>query len=214
MYLKTKTLIAIFCFIICSGFSQSVFDNVDTLNYPYHLWNEVVIKQCNTAAAADYMTIEERNIVWLHNLARFDGALFAKTFLMEYIEDNKLKYNPYIKSLFVDLKKKGHELPLLRTDERVYNLAKCHALWSGNKGTQGHQKFNERARNSGHSRFSENTQYGDFLAIDIFMSLLIDENVTTLGHRNNILDLHAKVIGVSIQKHKKYNYNCVIDYGG
>lgn len=46
------------------------------------------------------------------------------------------------------------------------------------------------------------------------MNLLIDEGVKTLGHRKNILDPHAKVIGVSIQPHNLYKHICVIDYGG
>lgn len=213
MSYRSILLIAIFSILANFSFSQSVFDNVDTLNYPYHLWNDVVIKSCNTAANEEYMTIEERNIIWLHNLARFDGALFARTFLKEYIENNGVKYSKDVKSLFKDLKK-TYKLPLLKPKEHIYELAKGHAIWSGRKGVTGHQKFSERARKSGHSRFSENAEYGDFIAMDIFMNLLIDENVKNNGHRNNILDLHAKVIGVSIQPHKKYKYNCVIDYGG
>jgi hypothetical protein len=214
MKLFSTILIVFFSLYNLSGYSQSVFDNVDTLNYPYHLWNDVVIKSCNSAANAEYMTIEEKNIVWLHNLARFDGALFARTFLKEYIEKNNMKYTPYVKSLFKDLRKKAYKLPLLKPSEHIYDLAKSHAVWSGKKSKTGHQKFSDRAKKSGHSRFSENANYGSFLAMDIFMSLLIDESVKSLGHRYNILDLHAKVIGVSIQPHKSYNYNCVIDYGG
>ncbi len=213
MKYKTFLLIVVISTFSFFGFSQSVFDNVDTVKYPYHLWNTVVIDACNTAKNADYMSNEEKNIIWLHNLARFDGPLFARTFLKEYVEKNGLKYSPEIKSLFYDLRK-IRKLALLRPDKRVYELAKAHAVWSGKKGKEGHKGFNERARKSGHSRFSENAEYGDFMAKDIFFNLLIDAGVSTLGHRKNILDIHAKVIGVSIQPHKKDRYNCVIDYGG
>ncbi len=214
MNLRYAFLIVFIVFKGFLGISQSVFDNVDTVNYPYHLWNDVVISTCNTASKVDYMTIEEKNIIWLHNLARFDGALFARTFLSEYIKKNSVKYTPYVKSLYNDLKKKAYKLPLLKPSKHIYTLAKDYAVWSGKKGKVGHYKFSYRAKKSGHSRFSENASYGYFIAMDIFFDLLIDEGVKSLGHRNNILDLHAKVIGVSIQPHKIYNYNCVIDYGG
>ena len=213
MNIKTIILIAVLCILTNFGFSQSVFDDVDTTKYPYHLWNDVVINSCNTAADEEYMNIEERNIIWLHNLARFDGALFARTFLKEYIAKNNIKYSKDVKSLFIDLRK-AHKLPLIKPEEHIYDLAKSHAVWLGKKGKVGHQKFCERAKKSGHSRFSENAAFGDIVAIDIFMNLLIDENVENHGHRKNILDLHAKVIGVSIQPHKLYKYSCVIGYGG
>jgi len=214
MNFKTIVILTIFIILSHFGFSQSVFDNVDTVKYPYRLWDSVVVSSCNTAANAEYMTIEERNIIWLHNLVRFDGDLFARTFLLEYIEENGIQSTYYIDSLFVQLKIKAFKLPLLKPSEHIYQLAYNFAIYSGNRGSEGHKWFSYRARKSGHSRFSENTEYGDSTAIDIFMSLLIDEDFESLGHRNNILDLHAKKIGVSIQHHTKYNFICVIDYGG
>jgi len=193
--------------------SQSVFENHDTINYPYHLWNDLVIETTNTAKNVDYLTIEEKNIIWLCNLARFDGALFTKTFLKEYIEKNQIKYTPYVKSLFSDLKKTKNE-NLFKPDKRIYGLAKEHAVWSGKKGKTGHKKFQDRAKRSKHSKFAENAQYGYFMASDIVMDLLIDEGIQSLGHRKNILSPLYRYIGVSIQPHKVYKYNCVMDFGG
>jgi len=193
--------------------SQSVFDNRDTINYPYHLWNDLVIETTNTAKNEAYLTIEEKNIIWLCNLARFDGELFSKTFLKEYIEKNQIKYTSYVKSLFSDLKKTKSE-DLFKPDKRIYGLAKEHAVWSGKKGKTGHKKFQDRAKRSKHSKFAENAQYGYFMAIDIVMDLLIDEGIQSLGHRKNILNPLYRYIGVSIQPHKVYKYNCVMDFGG
>ncbi|RLD46670.1 MAG: hypothetical protein DRI86_02555 [Bacteroidetes bacterium] len=192
---------------------QSVFDNRDTLNYPYYLWNDVVIENTNTAKDETYLTNEEKNIIWLCNLARFDGKLFSKTFLKEYIEKNQVRYTPYVKSLFSDLKK-TKKVILFNPDKRIYGLAEEHAVWSGKRGKTGHKKFQERAKRSKHSRFAENAQYGDFMAEDIVMDLLIDEGIQTVGHRKNILSPLYRFIGVSIQPHKVYKYNCVMDFGG
>jgi uncharacterized protein YkwD len=61
---------------------------------------------------------------------------------------------------------------------------------------------------------AENCDYGNNKAFDIVMSLLIDEDVPSLGHRENILDPEYKYVGTSIQPHKRYDWNCVIDFGG
>ena len=213
MQLRFGILILFFSVIGINTNAQSVFDNVDTLKYPYHLWNEEVIAAANTAKDANYMSEEEKNVIWLTNLARFDGALFAKTFLKDYIETNQLKYSANVKSLFKDLKKLP-SIAFLKPDKRIYELAKKHAIWSGKKGKTGHARFNERAKKSGHSKFAENCQYGYLTGIDILINLLIDEGVPSLGHRKNILNQKMFFTAVSIQPHKIYGYNCVIDYAG
>jgi len=213
--MKLSNLIFVFIFTAFSfsASSQSVFEGKDTINYPYHLWDDLVIETTNTAANSAYLSIEEKNIVWLCNLARFDGDLFSKTFVKEYIEKNQVLYSPYVKSLFSDLKKTKNVI-LFKPDKRIYELAKGHAIWCGKKGKIGHQKFQDRAKKSKHTKFSENTQYGDFIALDIMMDLLIDEGIKSLGHRKNILSPLYKHIGVAIEPHKKYKYNCVMDFGG
>lgn len=97
-----------------------------------------MVETCNTAANAQYITVEERNIIWLHNLARFDGALFVRTFLLEYIEDNNIKISYCSNSLMYELRKNAIKLTLLRPDEHIYELAKDFAIWSGKKGIEGH----------------------------------------------------------------------------
>jgi len=213
--MKLSYLFFVFIFTASSfsASSQSVFDGKDTINYPYHLWNDLVIETTNTAANTAYLSIEEKNIIWLCNLARFDGDLFSKTFVKEYIEKNQVIYSPYVKSLFSDLKK-TKKVVLYKPDKRIYELAKGHAIWCGKKGKTGHKKFQERAKKSKHTKFAENAQYGDFIAIDIIMDLLIDEGIKSLGHRKNILSPLYRHIGVAIEPHKTYKYNCVMDFGG
>lgn len=213
MQLKLGIIFLFISFIGLKLSAQSVFDNVDTLKYPYHLWSEEVIEAANTAKNTNYMSEEEKNLIWLSNLARFDGYLFGKTFLKDYIETHQIKYTSNVKSLFKDLSK-SHKLPMLKPDKGMYALAKKHAEWSGKKGKTGHQRFNERAKKSGHSKYSENCQYGYFTAIDILIDLLIDDGVPSLGHRKNILNKEMMYTAVSIQPHKVYKYNCVIEYAG
>jgi uncharacterized protein YkwD len=46
------------------------------------------------------------------------------------------------------------------------------------------------------------------------MSWMIDEGVSDLGHRKNILDKEYTAAGVSIQPHKRYKVNAVMNFGG
>jgi len=195
-------------FSICYG--QSVFDDIDTIKYPYHKWNNLDIKACNTARHSYYMSKEERNTIWIINLARFDGALFAQTFFREYLEKDDLEHTIYVRTLYKDLNR-THEQGLLKPDKKLFRLAKSHAVWSGKEGSTGHQNFDKRADKARSSLFSECCDYGNEKGLDIVMSLLIDEDVPSLGHRKNLLDKNIKYIGISIQPHSYYSFNCVID---
>jgi len=59
----------------------------------------------------------------------------------------------------------------------------------------------------------ENCSYGFETAIDIVLSLLIDEGVKNKGHRQNILSEDFNSIGVAIRPHITYRVNCVMDFG-
>jgi uncharacterized protein YkwD len=197
-----------------ASYSQSVFDAVDTLNYPYHLWNKEVIEAANTAKESAFLTQQEKDIVWLTNLVRFDGALFAKTFLKEYVDKHQVPEAENLKSLNKELRR-INQLPLLMVDRNIVNLASEFALESGIKGSVGHQKFSTRVKKSRHARFAENCHYGqDTSALTVLISLLIDEDVASLGHRKNILDPKMLYIGLAIRPHKIHKYVCVIEYGG
>ena len=48
--------------------------------------------------------------------------------------------------------------------------------------------------------------------LEIVIQLLIDQGVSSLGHRYICLGTYARV-GVSIKPHKSYGTNCVLDFG-
>ena len=92
----------------------------------------------------------------------------------------------------------------------------------GKSGKAGHntssgKNFKSRIKTltKTYSGIGENCDYReDDDALAIVFSLLIDKDVSDLGHRKNILHPKFQFVGVSIQPHKKYNYNCVMDFGG
>lgn len=149
------------------------------------------------------------------NMARHDGPLFAKTFLKRYIEEKHLDNSSYIRSLYRDLNRVANRAPLL-PEEDLTAVAQGHAQKSGEKGTTGHSGFNNRFEpllGNPYNHVGENCSYGYEKAIDIVISLLIDEGIKTLGHRNNILSPDFNSIGVAIRPHKTYRVNCVMDFG-
>jgi uncharacterized protein YkwD len=63
--------------------------------------------------------------------------------------------------------------------------------------------------------YNENVDYGPFrTGRDVVVDLLIDDGVPDRGHRRNIFDASARVIGVSCAPHPKYGSVCVIDAAG
>lgn len=108
---------------------------------------------------------------------------------------------------------------MLKPDEGLFKAARYHAKDTGKNGLVGHtssngQSFSKRLPKyvKDWSQLAENCSYGYQDAVSIVGQLLLDENVPSLGHRKSILNPKLEFIGVSIQPHTGYNYNCVMDF--
>lgn len=182
---------------------------------PWQPWDADVVRSLNTAAETKYLNEEEKKVILLMNMARHDGPLFSESFLHTYIQDKRLEKSSYIRSLQRDLKKTMDLMPLM-PEEDLTSVAQGHAQRSGKKGTTGHNGFKKRFEplmGKPYLHVGENCSYGYEHAIDIVVSLLIDEGIKSLGHRNNILSPDFNSIGVAIRPHKNYRVNCVMDFG-
>ena len=181
---------------------------------PWQAWDAEVVATLNTAAGTDYLNQEEKKVILFMNMARHNGPLFSETFLDAYIQENRLQNNSYIRSLRRDLKKTS-ELPLLLPEKDLTAIAQGHAVSTGKKGTTGHSGFKKRFEplmGRPYLHVGENCSYGYERAIDIVISLLIDEGIDDLGHRKNMLAPDFNSIGVAIRAHKTYRVNCVMDF--
>jgi len=191
---------------------------------PFHLlsqsgvwdrWDSEVIRELHTAANTEYLNEEEKKVILFMNMARHDGPLFAETFLQAYIGDNSVETSKYLRSLFRDLKKISGLHPL-QIEEDLTSVAQGHAIKSGKTGHMGHKDFKKRFKSlMGNPYFhvGENCSYGYEKAIDIVLTLMIDEGIKDVGHRKNILSEDFNAVGVAIRPHKNYRINCVIDFG-
>ncbi|MBN1187646.1 MAG: CAP domain-containing protein [Bacteroidales bacterium] len=177
-------------------------------------WSEAVLKEANTVKDADYLTEQEKEIIVFCNLARLDGELFVETYLEFYLDLTNKEKTRNVKSLIKDLNNL-EKLPPFVPEKEMYDIAKDHAKTMGKKGKTGHDGFSERyekALNT-YNMVGENCYYGKGDALDIVITLLIDEGVPNLGHRKNILNESYNSIGVSVQPHKEYGENCVMSFG-
>lgn len=175
------------------------------------VWDEEKFIACNTAAESIFMIDGEKDVIYILNLARRYPLLFCKTVLLQYPEmsgDEELAKNGYFKSLVGELKRLP-EQSILHPDKLCFESAFCHAVSSGKAGYTGHNRLNKTCIQNKYFT-GECCDYGDEDALDIVIGLLIDKDVKALSHRRILLGNYTRV-GVSIQPHKKYRVNAVID---
>jgi uncharacterized protein YkwD len=176
-------------------------------------WNNEKYAAAYTATNADYMNDAEKQVIHILNLMRMDPVLFEATVVRKYPEysgDLGLRNNSYFKSLTRELTAL-RPLSVFTPDKTCFESAKCHALTSGPAGYVGHDR-QSRACETAKRFFGECISYGYSDPLDIVMALLIDDGVPSLGHRKNFL-ANFRTAAVSIQPHKKYRHNAVIDFG-
>ena len=162
-----------------------------------------VMKNTAVTQACGYMTELEKEVIWYLNVAR----MYPQWYLYFFLQHPQTDYE---KSLYTTLKNRKSASKTLEPDKALFEIAKCHAITSGKVGYVGH----ERQSTSCKTGFSgECCQYGYNDGAKIVLDLLIDEGIPSLGHRNIILDTTYTRVGVSIQEHKTYRHNAVLDFG-
>jgi len=182
---------------------------------PWDEWDPDVVRELNTANKVNYLNDEEKEVILVMNMARHDGPLFVRTLLANYVEEKQVENSSYLRSLRKDLNNVEGLIPL-QPEKDLTAAAQGHAIESGKSGRVGHQDFNKRfdpLMGNPYTHVGENCSYGYETAMDIVISLLIDEGVKDHGHRKNILMVDFNSVGVAIRPHKTYRINCVMDYG-
>jgi uncharacterized protein YkwD len=169
---------------------------------------------CNTTQHADYLSDDEKRVILYLNLARAYPEEFSKYYLPESAEKLKQTSGAAYHSLLKELKGQK-SLPLLVPSKDLWQIAKAHAVDMGMSGKTGHtsskgKTFGQRSAGLDVKK-AENCDYGNSDPLLIVSDLLIDDRVASLGHRKTILTPDFKQCGVSIQPHKKYKVNCVMD---
>ena len=202
-----KTLI-LFLLITTFSFSQK--------KYKYDKWKVTELKAAKNYNAIRFLDSTEKEVLFYTNLVRINPKLFCETYLQEYIDINHLdRRNTYVASL-IKMLNNSKPRGVLVADANLQEMAKTHAVSMGVKGLIGHNEFDKRIKKYLKGKFGmigENCQYGYDEAINIFMSLLIDEDIPSLGHRENLFNSNFTSVGISFKPHKTYGSNCVMDFG-
>jgi uncharacterized protein YkwD len=207
-FLLPPKLIAYACsifFFISSEIKSNFINSISPLAGFSSEWNEVKYLKCNTASKVNYMTSAEKEVIYILNLARMNPSLFANSVVKKYPANHTNYYTSLMNTLLL-LK----PVNLLIPDSMCFKSARCHATTSGAQGYVGHNRSTEECKNKKHFN-GECCDYGHNKPLDIIMSFLIDEGVSSLGHREICLDSYNK-LGVSIQYHKLYGYTAVLDF--
>jgi len=180
-------------------------------------WPKDTLDMANTAASTATLSVEEKKLIQLINLARLDGNAFMKRIAVPYIKANDKDDDEYVEGLYSDLRK-SRALHLLKPLEALHKSAAHHAHDMGTKGQLGHDSSDGTTFVMRIHKFhkpvnvSENINYGYNDAVSIIMEMLIDEGVPDRTHRHNILGKTFNHVGVSIQAHKMMEFNCVMDF--
>ncbi len=173
-------------------------------------WTETQRSKANTAKDITYLTAVEKECIMYLNLCRLYPQDFLKFELTNYFGDEKygdyLKNSTYRKSLISKLTamKPINELTF---DVDLYKNAACFAKEQGTAGTSGHT----RIKCPKEVYTAECCSYGMNTAKDIVLQLLIDDRVSSLGHRKICLDARYSKIGVSVSSHKEWGTCAVLD---
>jgi hypothetical protein len=178
------------------------------------MWENEQYTYCNTAKNARFLTPLEKDVVYVLNLVRQFPKAFNKTVVAywpEYMGDKNLPKSWYYKTLVTALDNMK-PVGILKADSLAWISARCHAITSGKAGYLGHVRQTAPCEKQEHY-FGECCQYGYEDALEIIMSLLIDEGIKDLGHRKICLSDGYTSIGVSFQPHKTYRFNTVLDFG-
>lgn len=179
-----------------------------------HLLILIVLAASGTTLAQS----QEREVLALLNEVRSAPKRFLKNRLEPYLVAKDLTKNGYAKSLVKELKDL-QAIGKLQTSVPLTEIARQHANDMGKNSLTGHDSsdgtpFHVRVREYTKAKggIAENCAYGYEEPLDIVMSLLIDDGITSLGHRKNILSAKYKWVGVAIEPHQSYRTNCVMDF--
>jgi len=178
-----------------------------------NVWNDIKYSTCNTAVNAAYLSKDEKDVIYILNLLRAYPVLFVETVLKNYPSmsgnDHLAEDSFYFISLVNSLEKM-EPLNILYPDKACFESARCHAYTSGITGYVGHARKTKDCKTKKHF-YGECADYGHSDPLDIVLSLLIDEGIPSLGHRLVCLSSYTK-LGVSIQPHRIYGRNAVLDF--
>lgn len=169
--------------------------------------------KANTAANVGSMSQMDKDIVFYCNLARLNGSKFWAAY-----GNQASGSNAYVSSLEDDLKNTSG-LAMYEPEKSLMEAAAYHANDMSVNDFFDHDSsdgtdFGDRVYGfyDGNA-IAENISAGKNTALGVVLQLLVDDGVSSLGHRKNILSSKYKAIGVKTVTHKTWRSVTVQDFG-
>jgi hypothetical protein len=174
-------------------------------------WQQPRYGACNTGKDCHYLSDKEKDVLYILNMARMNPALFGKTVAIHAREIcfSDTSSTVYYKSLIAQLRTMK-PMRVLVPDSLCFVSALCHATTSGANGYTGHERQSAACKRAEHFD-AECCQYGSRAAVDIVLSLLVDEGVEDLGHRSICLGNYT-AMSPCCRPHKKFDIAAVLDF--
>ena len=174
-------------------------------NIPYLKFrsDSSLIEKCIFASAV------EKEVYHYLNFARTRPKEFCEKFVIPHWDKGNWYENTLVETM-MKLQPMGTLLP----GKRLYESAECHARVNGKLGLRGHNRYkNTKTKEQCDEYFmGECISYGHETGLGVVLQLLIDDRVPSLGHRKICLSPQFHSVGISLQPHAGYGYNCVLDF--
>ncbi|PKP20468.1 MAG: CAP domain-containing protein [Bacteroidetes bacterium HGW-Bacteroidetes-21] len=190
------------------------------------------VSELNTAKNSVFLNDKEKDVVLAMNMARTNPKKFTEDFIKPFLGyfDEKTMSVPgqedvgtvegvnAVKELIKVLPKMKSSGVL--TPSKALSLAAGDLVKSQEKtGKTGHigeggqtlpKRVNRYGNNSG--LIAENVSYGEHTGLMVVITLLIDDGVSSRGHRENIMESGLSLVGVKWGTHPKYDEMCAISF--
>ena len=203
LVMKALQIMATTCFVVFNLLSPRA--QTDT-------WTSQQIESADLARNLAGWSDVEKDVVLHTNLVRMYPLKYLRTEVEPYDYPKPYasldKSNEYFQGLVMELKSRSAIDPL-QPSVKLKVSATCFAAAQGQTSSTGHDRS---CTGCPKLNTGENCDYGMHTGRDIVMHLLVDEDVPSLGHRENILNPSYKVVGVGHAPHRRYGVVTVQEF--
>jgi len=179
------------------------------------LFSSPKFSSLNTAAKEFYLSDDEKQVVALFNLARYDSRTFINEVILNSSYDTS---TAEVSDLIKEFKTRKSIFPLMPAFS-LYKAAMVHAKDMGESGLTGHygsdgKTYQDRIHQflNSNTAIAENYFVGSADPVDVVMSFLLQKGENGAEYKRNILDENIHYLGISIKPHRLKCSNAVVDF--
>jgi len=216
-FFSTFTLILFSFYLNAQQFSSVILSDKSFL--APSMTNRVILNQLEKNKNYSILNKSEKEFIYWTNYARLFPKDFRDSVLLPFLKQQPTTKGSFSASLIIELSK-AIALPFLEPEEKLYSVAKSHAVdLSRNTERIGHRStngtsFSDRMKRGGITNCaSENISLGASEPVVSLLLLYLDIGLSDLGHRKNLMNPSYSKMGVSVILLKDNQSLIVQDFG-